>query len=114
MSSFTDMCKNTLEVTKDYVLYRNRLLDTKAISTFRTKGKRLMINSYKQNSGEPTMLVMFSSKEDAHSAFEGLKSTLYPAPLASKNSWMDDTSLFGMSVFFMFLSCIVGAIAYGK
>jgi hypothetical protein len=88
MSSFNDMCKNQLEVTKDYILYRNRLLDTKTISTFRTKGKRLLINSYKQNSGEPTMLIMFSSKDDAQRAFDGLKAILYPqgsAPASEDN-----------------------------
>lgn len=36
-----------------------------------------MINSYRQNSELPTMLVMFSNKEDAQAAFEKVKNIFY-------------------------------------
>lgn len=71
------MCNAPVDVTQNYVCYRNRLIDTSNIVNFHTKGKRLLINSYRQNDSYPTMLVMFSSKEDAKNAFEKMKSIFY-------------------------------------
>ncbi len=98
MATFNDMCKAPLEITKDYVLYRNRLIDSSTISSFRTKGKRLMINSYKQNTSHPTMLVMFSSKEDAEKAFLGLRDALYSSPSQSTPPSEERMGLIGMAL----------------
>ncbi len=80
MATCYDMCKAPIEITRNYILYRNRLIDSSSIRSFHTKGKRLMINSYKQNTSYPTMLVMFPSKEDAQKAFVVLKDTMYTPP----------------------------------
>ncbi len=97
MATFNDMCKAPLEIAKGYVLYRNRLIDSSSITSFRTKGKRLMINSYKQNTSHPTMLVMFSSKEDAQRAFDGLRDALYTPVVSSPSAPSEDKmSLIGM------------------
>jgi hypothetical protein len=98
MATFNDMCKAPLEITKDYVLYRNRLIDSSTISSFRTKGKRLMINSYKQNTSHPTMLVMFSSKEDAEKAFLGLRDALYSSTSQSTPPSEERMGLIGMAL----------------
>jgi hypothetical protein len=97
MATYNDMCKAPLEIAKGYILYRNRLIDSSSITSFRTKGKRLMINSYKQNTSHPTMLVMFSSKEDAQLAFDGLKDALYTPSVSSRSSSSEDNmNLIGM------------------
>lgn len=96
MATFNDMCKAPLEITKDYILYRNRLIDSSNITSFHTKGKRLMINSYKQNNSHPTMLVMFSSKDDAQRAFLGLRDALYSSPAASPTPSEDRMGLVGI------------------
>lgn len=71
------MCNAPVEVTQNYISYRNRLIDANSIVNFKTKGKRLMINSYRQNNGYPTMLIMFTDKESAQNAFEKLKQIFY-------------------------------------
>lgn len=96
MATFNDMCKSPLDITPQYVSYRNRLIDSSSITSFRTKGKRLMINSYKQNNSHPTMLVMFSSKEDAQRAFDGLRDVLYSSsPPPATTTSEDRMSLIG-------------------
>ena len=77
MANFYDMCNTPVEVTDSYICYRNRLIDMNSIVSFQTKGKRLMINSYRQNSEHPTMLIMFANKEDAQSAFQKMKTICY-------------------------------------
>jgi hypothetical protein len=77
MATFYDMCNMPFEMTQDYVCYRNRLLDANSIVNFHTKGKRLLINSYRQNTSYPTMLVMFPNKETALLAFEKMKDIFY-------------------------------------
>lgn len=97
MTIFYDMCKAPVEITKNYILYRNRLIDSSSITSIHTKGKRLMINSYRQNTSYPTMLVMFPSKEDAEKAFMGLKECLYtPAPDVPSTPSEDSTATAGV------------------
>ncbi len=47
------------------------------IRTFQVKGKRLFINTYKQNTTVPTMCIFFDSKEQALDAFQTMKTTYY-------------------------------------
>lgn len=77
MATFYDMCNMPFEMTQNYVCYRNRLLDAYSIVNFHTKGKRLLINSYRQNTSYPTMLVMFPNREAALLAFEKMKDIFY-------------------------------------
>lgn len=77
MSTLTDIWGNCFEVTPSYVAHRNRLIDVHLIHTFQAKGKRLLINTFKQNEAVPTMCVFFESKEKAQEAFEVMKQVYY-------------------------------------
>ena len=72
-----DVWNNEVEITKGYVNHRNRLIDVHLIHTFQTKGKRLLINSFKQNECVPTMCIFFESNEKAEEAYELMKAVYY-------------------------------------
>lgn len=80
-TTLTDMWGNDVEVTNKYISYRNRLIDIHLIQTFQVKGKRLLMNTFKQNCAVPTMCIFFSSKEDADAAYNELKTIWYPKPV---------------------------------
>jgi hypothetical protein len=73
-----DIWNNEVEMTPSYVAHRNRLIDVHLIHTFQTKGKRLLINTFKQNSVVPTMCIFFPSKENAEEAYRVMKQVYYP------------------------------------
>ena len=75
-----DIWHNVIEITKDYISYRNRLIDIHLIHTFQVKGKRVLINSFKQNQSIPTMCIFFESKEKAEWFYGLLKRTYYDVP----------------------------------
>ncbi len=79
MPTVNDLWGHTLEVTPSYVAHRNRLIDVHLIHTFQVKGKRLLINTFKQNETVPTMCVFFNSKEKAEEAYQMMKDVYYPA-----------------------------------
>ncbi len=68
---------NPVEITRSYVSYRNRLVDIHLIHTFQAKGRKLLINTYKQNQMIPTMCVFFEDKEKAQNAYEQMKTVVY-------------------------------------
>ena len=78
MPSLTDLWGNTVEVTPSYVSHRNRLIDVNLIHTFQTKGKRLLVNTFKQNEHVPTMCIFFDNKEKAEEAYQMMKQVYYP------------------------------------
>lgn len=87
MPTVSDIWGNPLEITPSYVAHRNRLIDVHAIHTFQTKGKRLLINTFKQNEAVPTMCIFFESKEKAQQAYEVMKEAYYgEKPLVSQES----------------------------
>ena len=79
MPTVNDIWGNNVEITPSYVAHRNRLIDVHLIHTFQTKGKRLLINTFKQNEAVPTMCVFFNSKEKAEEAYQMMKDVYYPA-----------------------------------
>ena len=79
MPTVNDLWGHTLEVTSSYVAHRNRLIDVHLIHTFQAKGKRLLINTFKQNEAVPTMCIFFASKERAEEAYQMMKNVYYPA-----------------------------------
>lgn len=81
MSILNDIWGNEVIVTKDFVSHRNRLIDVGAIQTFQAKGKRLYINTFKQNTSAPTMCIFFESKEQADDVYCLMRDTYY-GPLA--------------------------------
>ncbi len=82
MSILNDIWGNEVIITKDYVSHRNRLIDIHTIQTFQSKGKRLYINTFKQNTSVPTMCVFFESKEKAQETYE-LMRDMYYGPLVT-------------------------------
>lgn len=77
MPIVTDLWNNTFEVTPSYVAHRTRLIDVHLIHTFQAKGKRLLINTFKQNEHVPTMCIFFENKEKAQDAYEMMKGVYY-------------------------------------
>jgi hypothetical protein len=89
MPTVSDLWGHALEVTPSYVAHRNRLIDVHLIHTFQTKGKRVLINTFKQNEAVPTMCIFFESKEKAVEAYEMMKDVYYPQerkPLVTQDS----------------------------
>ena len=85
MATLTDIWGNDVEITADYVSHRNRLIDISQIQTFHSKGKRLYINTFKQNTSVPTMCIFFDNKEKAAEVFQTMREVHYgSAPLALK------------------------------
>ena len=79
-----DIWGNDVEITGAYVSHRNRLIDVHLIHTFQTKGKRLLINTFKQNEHIPTMCIFFESKENAEQAYQVMKEVYYGDSKSSK------------------------------
>jgi len=77
MSIVHDIWGNDVEITQGYVAHRNRLIDVHLIHTFQTKGKRLLINTFKQNECVPTMCIFFDSKEKAEEVYQVMKEVYY-------------------------------------
>jgi hypothetical protein len=77
MPTVSDIWGNAVEITPSYVAHRNRLIDVHLIHTFQTKGKRLLINTFKQNEAVPTMCIFFDNKEKAQEAYEVMKDVYY-------------------------------------
>ncbi len=80
----SDFWGNPVEITRSYVSYRNRLIDIHLIHTFQTKGRKLLINTYKQNQMIPTLCVFFEDKEKALDAYQQMKSIVYPRETSKK------------------------------
>lgn len=78
MSTIYDFWGNPVEITSSYVAYRNRIVDIHLIHTFQAKGRKLLINTYKQNQMIPTMCIFFKDKESAAEAYTEMKDVLYP------------------------------------
>ncbi len=73
-----DIWGNPVEISRSYVSYRNRIVDIHLIHTFQAKGRKLLINTYRQNQMIPTMCIFFEDKEKAQNAFEQMKAVVYP------------------------------------
>ena len=91
MSILNDIWGNEVILTKNYVSHRNRLIDIHLIGTFQAKGKRLYINTFKQNTSVPTMCVFFETKEKAEEAYHLMRDTYY-GPLALEKTPQPDLS----------------------
>jgi hypothetical protein len=81
MTTLIDMWGNDVVMTPSYVAHRNRLIDVHLIHTFHAKGKKLLVNTYKQNQHVPTMCIFFDNKEKAEEAYQAMREVYY-GPLA--------------------------------
>lgn len=90
MPIVNDIWGNNVEITSSYVAHRSRLIDVHLIGTFQTKGRRLLINTFKQNEHVPTMCIFFDSKEKAEEAYQVMKEVYYgPSQLLTKKPSQD-------------------------
>lgn len=116
MPYLTDIWGNTFEVTPSFVAHRNRLIDVHLIGTFQTKGKRLLINTFKQNEAVPTMCIFFDSKEKAQEAYEVMKQVYYggkPTETALVTQESDIRSDMAYALFIAFLVIpVMTALSY--
>lgn len=80
MTTLRDNWGNEVEVTRDYISYRNRLLDMGSVKTVQVKNKRMVINNFYQNTSYPTMCIFFADKEKAEEAFSVIKQMGYSVP----------------------------------
>ena len=74
---FFDIWQNPVYVSRDYVQHRERVLARQAITTFRVKNRRVLINHYNHNDEGPTMCIMFETKEAAQDMFNGLRDMMF-------------------------------------
>ena len=100
MSIVNDIWENDVIITKDYVSHRNRLIDVHMIQTFQVKGKRLYINTFKQNTSAPTMCIFFESKEKAVNAFETMRDVNYGSPQLVRKETQPQLSSYQMMLIF--------------
>jgi hypothetical protein len=103
MSIVHDIWGNDVEITQSYVCHRNRLIDIHLIHTFQTKGKRLLINTFKQNEHVPTMCIFFDSKEKAEEAYQVMKEVYY-GPLVTVKEKQKQPELTTSQVLNIFLA----------
>jgi predicted transcriptional regulator len=73
-----DAWGNAFEICRCCVSHRNRTVDMHLIHTFQAKGRKLLINTYKQNQSIPTMCIFFEDKEKALEAYQEMKKVVYP------------------------------------
>jgi hypothetical protein len=99
MTIVHDIWGNDVEITQTHVSYRNRLIDVHLIHTFQVKGKRLLINSFKQNQSIPTMCIFFETKEKAEEVYGVMKDVYYaPVQKEQKVSGCEAMTYLGMSL----------------
>lgn len=79
-----DIWENPVEITRSFVSHRNRLVDMHLIHTFQAKGRKLLVNTYKQNQSIPTMCIFFKDKQTAEKAYAEMKQIVYPELAAQK------------------------------
>lgn len=105
-----DFWENPVEITRSFVSHRNRTVDIHLIHTFQAKGRKLLVNTYKQNQSIPTMCIFFKDKETAEAAYREMKQIVYPENSPSKpvSSCEAMTYLFSaIAVPVVFLAAIV-------
>ena len=64
-----DIWENEVVLTEKYVSHRNRSIYRGVIQSVQAKGRRLLVNGYKQNTAFPTMCIFFESAEKAQHAY---------------------------------------------
>jgi hypothetical protein len=77
MTRHTCRYGDEITVTPCYIEYRNRLIDSSAIGDFCVRGKKFLVNSYKQNTSLPTLCVHMVSHDEALHLYDTLIQNLY-------------------------------------
>jgi len=78
VATFTARFNDSVTVTSRYISYRTRVIDGSVICEFRVKGRKVCINSYKQNGQFPTMCVHMATHDDAMELYNSMMAHWYP------------------------------------
>jgi len=114
MSTIHDFWGNPVEITRSYVAYRNRIVDIHLIHTFQAKGRKLLINTYKQNQCIPTMCIFLKDKEAAQEAYTEMKEILYPEKQAVVSTLSScDVMTYLLTIVAVPLALLTAAVAKG-
>jgi hypothetical protein len=83
MATVTHTCAygDDIIFSPTFIRYRNRLLDFRCVTEVKVKGRKLFINSYKQNKEFPTLCIHFKTTEDAKVVLDDLIDTWYYPPM---------------------------------
>jgi hypothetical protein len=103
MALLTDIWGNDVEITSSYVSHRNRLIDIHLVHTFHAKGRKLLINTFKQNDHVPTMCIFFDNKEKAEEAYQVMKEFYY-GPLVKNKTQPELTTSQMLTIFLVTFS----------
>lgn len=79
VATFTARFNDSVTVTSRYISYRTRVIDGSVICEFRVKGRKVCINSYKQNGQFPTMCVHMATHDDAMELYNSMMAHWYPS-----------------------------------
>jgi len=77
MTRHTCRYGDEITVTPYYIEYRNRVINSSAIGEFCVRGKKFLVNSYKQNIALPTLCIHMTSHEEALYLYDTLLQNLY-------------------------------------
>lgn len=72
-----DAFGGSLQVTPDFLKYRDRIISTSDVRTVHVKGRRVLLNHFKSNMNVPTMCVHFADKDSAARALNTIHSILW-------------------------------------
>jgi hypothetical protein len=108
MSIVHDIWENELEITKGYVAHRHRLIDVNLIQTFQVKGRRLYINTFKQNEMVPSMCIFFENKEKAEEAYQMMKEVYYGPLVYGKQKQPELSPCLMLPIFLIAFSPLIG------
>ena len=78
VATFTARFNDSVTVTSRYISYRTRVIDGSVIYEFRVKGRKVCINSYKQNGQFPTMCIHMATHDDAMNLYNSMMAHWYP------------------------------------
>lgn len=79
VATFTARFNDKVTVTSRYISYRTRVIDGSIIYEFRVKGRKVCINSYKQNGQFPTMCIHMATHDDAMKLYNSMMAHWYPS-----------------------------------
>lgn len=100
MTLLTATCRygDEIIVSPRYIEYRNRLIDWTGITEISVRGKKFLINSFKQNTTLPTMCIHMASHDEALHLYQEVEFALYHEPLPThkksrRGCWLFDLDL---------------------
>jgi hypothetical protein len=79
--SLTDAWECEVTVSNGLFRYRNRAIDVLTFSDIRVKGKRVLINNFKENSNLPRANIICKDPETAKAIYDYILESVYPHPL---------------------------------